>query len=172
MYIQSLALQSYATCPLIDKLQTHCFRVHSQCASNSISQLSWPKNIYPTPSLLLYIVPWEIQSPASLQPLTFQVFWHPLSQEIHPLETFLRIGNSNNQGIYLTQTIMLVTTFSWKSMDTIGYECPTMTLLVKCFTNILLHVPISFSIVSNACYQFQRPNWVFIFFMYQAHNFY
>lgn len=34
---------------------------------------------------------------------------------------------------------------SWKSMDTIGYQCPTTTLFLNSFTNILLHVPIIFS---------------------------
>jgi len=66
--------------------------------------------------------------------------------------------NIQNQGIYLLQTIILVIACSWQPVDTIGYKCPTMALLLKFFTNILLHFPIYFSNASNSCSWFQPPN--------------
>lgn len=38
------------------------------------------------------------------------------------------------------------------------------------FTNMMLHVPISFVVAANSCSQFQSPNWAFHAFMYQTHN--
>lgn len=55
----------------------------------------------PWPSPLYYTIPWAILSPPSVQSLTFQVPWPPLSCMIHPLEKFPCIRRSKNQGISL-----------------------------------------------------------------------
>ena len=52
----------------------------------------------------------------------------------------------------------------------LGTNAPTMALLLKCSTNILLHVSIPF-VIANSCNQIQSPNWEFHAFLYQAHKF-
>ena len=107
----------------------------------------------------------------SVQSLTFQVPLAPPSRAVHPLARLPYIGRYKNQGIHLPQHNIPFIACSWKSMDTIGYQCPTMALFLKCFTNLLLHVQISFVVAANSCRRFQPPNWACSFFLYQEHNF-
>ena len=74
----------------------------------------------------------------SEQSLTFQVPLVPPSWAIHPLARFPSIGRYKNQGIYLTQHIIPIIACSWKSIDTIRYQCPTMAL----FLLLLVSIPL------------------------------
>lgn len=51
--------------------------------------------------------------------------------------------------LYLKTTILVIAC-SWKSVATIGYKSPTMVLLMKCFTIILLLVAFPFAIVVDS----------------------
>lgn len=87
-----------------------------------------------------------------------------------PWQGFLASEGQTTKAYTCLKTIILFITCSWKSMDIIGYQCPTMALLLKCFTNILLLVSIPF-IVANPCSNFQPPQTKnFHAFVYQAHN--
>ena len=109
--------------------------------------------------------------PPSMQSLAFQFPQHPLSQAIHPLARLPCVKRLTTKAYTYLKTIIPVITCSWKSMYIIGYQSPTMALLLNCFTSILLHVPIPFTDVANSCSQFQPPNQAFHAFLYQAHNF-
>jgi len=87
----------------------------------------------------------------SMLSLTFQVLLAPPSCVIHPLARLPCIKRYKNQGIPYLKTIISIIACSWKSMDIIGYHFPTMALLLKCFTSILLHVLISFTTAANSC---------------------
>ena len=117
--------------------------------------------IHPWPSLIWYVVPWAIQPPPSMQSLTFQVPWYPLYWVIHPLARLSRSKDTKTKAYPYLETIILVIEFSQKSMDIIRYQCPTTTLLLKYFTNVLLHVLIHFSNAANPCSQFQPPDYAF-----------
>ena len=60
-----------------------------------------------------------------------------------PWKCFLASKGPKTKAYPCLKTIILGIACSWKSMDTIGYQCPTTTLLLKCFTSIMLIVPIT-----------------------------
>ena len=120
------------------------------------------------PSLLHSIL--GNRSPPFTKSHTFQVPLAPPSQAIHPSTRFPHIGRSINQGISLAKTIIPVIACSWKSMDIIGYHCPTMDLLLDASPTyyFLFHFLFLLKIlVAN----FNHPIEHVKVFLYQAHNF-
>lgn len=91
---------------------------------------------------------------------TFQVPWaspfllHSPSGD-PPLERFHFIQSPKADAYSWLKAIILVIACSWKSLDTIGYECLTMALVLKFVTNMLPLVPIPFTDTGNYCSQFQ-----------------
>lgn len=69
------------------------------------------------------------------------------------------------------KTIIPIIECSWKSLDTIGYQCPTMALLLKCFTNILLFVQFLSLSLLILVFNFKHPTEHFHAFLYWAHKF-
>lgn len=61
-------------------------------------------------------------------------YWHPHSDQSIPWQGFLTSEDTKTKAYPCLKTIILVIACSWKSMDTIRYECPIMTL----FLNALL----------------------------------
>ena len=84
--------------------------------------------------------------------------WHPHLGQSIPWQGFLASEDQATKAYTYLETIMSAIACSWKSMETIGYQCPITALLLKCITSIPLHVPISFVVVTNVCYQFWPPN--------------
>lgn len=91
----------------------------------------------------------------------FRVVTHLPSSPTSPIQGDPSLGkDSSHQKVKQPRhiTIILVITRSWKSIDIIGYQCPTMALLLKCFTIILVHVPIPFVVAANVYSRFQPLN--------------
>jgi len=84
--------------------------------------------------------------------------WHPHLGQSIPWKGFLKLEDTKTKAYPFLKITILVIECSWKFVDTIGYQCPTLALLLKLFTGILLHFPIPFTVASNSCSQFQPPN--------------
>jgi len=85
----------------------------------------------PQSSLRCNTMPWVIQSPPFVQSLTFQVPRHSLPERSIPWKYFLASEDLKTKAYPYLKTIILIIACSWKSMDTIGYQCPTMALLLN-----------------------------------------
>lgn len=104
-----------------------------------------------------------LHSPLGNPVTPFCVVAHLQSSPTSPILIDPSLGkDSSDQNIkqprhISSSTIIPVIACSWKSMGTIGYQCPTMALLLKYSTNILLQVPIYFVAVANSYSRFQPP---------------
>ena len=79
----------------------------------------------------------------------------PYLERSMPWQGFLALEGKTTKAYTCLKTIIPIVACSWKSMDTIGYQFPTMDPLLKCFTNILMPVPIPFVFyATNSCRQF------------------
>ena len=78
-----------------------------------------------------------------------------------PWQGFLASEGPKTKAYPYLKTIIPAITCSWQSMDTIGYQCPIMALLLKWFTNILLHVPILFTATNSLAANSNHRNWAF-----------
>lgn len=93
-------------------------------------------------------IPSLLHSPSGIQPpilcshspSKFPRHPHP-RQSIH-WQGFLASKDSNTKAYSYLKTTIMVLACSWKSMETIRYQCPIMVVLLKCFSSILLHVSI------------------------------